>query len=164
MAMRVVKQVRPPKGLARIFYRMPIQLYRMRLGRLLGSRLMLLHHTGRTSGLPRRTVIEVVERSGDGARVAASGFGARADWYRNVRANPEVTIETAGREFRAAAESLSSEEAAEVMARYAGRYPRAARRLCRTLMGFEVDGGESDFREVGRRVPMVRFSPTATQD
>jgi hypothetical protein len=37
-------------------------------------------------------------------------------------------------------------------------HPRTARRIAR-FMGFEVDGTERDYREVGRAVPFVRFAP-----
>ena len=48
-----------PRGLACLAFRLPIGLYRLRLGWLLGDRL-LLTHIGRKSGLPRQAVIEVV--------------------------------------------------------------------------------------------------------
>lgn len=44
------------------------------------------------------------------------------------------------------------------MAHYAMRRPRSAKQLSR-LMGFEVDGSADDFREVGRAIPFVRFTP-----
>ena len=52
----------PPTGVSRWLFRMPIGLYRLRLGWLLGDRFLLLHHTGRKSGLPRQAVVEVVTR------------------------------------------------------------------------------------------------------
>jgi hypothetical protein len=38
-----VKQIQPPKGLSRLFYRAPIWLYRLKLGWLLGHRFLLLN-------------------------------------------------------------------------------------------------------------------------
>ncbi len=49
-----VKEIHPPRGLARIGFRIPIILYRLGLGGLLGTRFLLLTHTGRKSGLPVR--------------------------------------------------------------------------------------------------------------
>lgn len=73
-------------------------------------------------------------------------------------ANPRVTIQV-GR-FRASAEAvpLDPDQGEEVIVDYARRHPRAAKHLCRA-MGFVVDGSESDYREVGRRLPFVRFVP-----
>jgi hypothetical protein len=36
----------PPRGLARLAFRLPIWLYRLRLGWLLGDRFLLLTHIG----------------------------------------------------------------------------------------------------------------------
>jgi deazaflavin-dependent oxidoreductase (nitroreductase family) len=159
--MRVAKKRRPPIGLRRVLWRLPIRLYRMGLGPLLGHRLMLLTHAGRVTGKLRRAVIEVVERDEYGY-VAASAFGPRADWYRNVLADPQVIIQIGGHVLLATATPLGSGEGAEIMARYAAHNPRTARRLCR-LMGFAVDGSSDDFRQVGRHIPFVRFLPTAVR-
>jgi hypothetical protein len=45
-----------PHGLTRLAFRLPIWLYRLRLGWLLGDRLLLLTHIGRTSGQRRDRV------------------------------------------------------------------------------------------------------------
>ncbi len=44
----------PPGKVLRLGLRLPIWLYRARLGRLLGERFLLLTHIGRKSGLPRQ--------------------------------------------------------------------------------------------------------------
>ncbi|MEU4330206.1 nitroreductase family deazaflavin-dependent oxidoreductase [Nonomuraea dietziae] len=157
--MRIVNTPGPPTGLRRMLWRLPIRLYRMGLGPLLGRRIMLLTHLGRVSGRPRQAVIEVIEH-GEHGYVAASGFGPRADWYRNVMKTPNVTVQIGGQIHRVTAIPLSADEGATVMARYAPRHPAAARRLCK-IMGFAVDGGAEDYREVGRRIPFVRFTPRA---
>ena len=90
--MEIISRPGPLTGLSRTLWRLPILLYRCGLGRLLGQRVMLLTHTGRVSGRPRRAVIEVVQHDEQGY-LAASGFGPRADWYRNVVANPDATIQ-----------------------------------------------------------------------
>ncbi|MEE6307961.1 nitroreductase family deazaflavin-dependent oxidoreductase [Plantactinospora veratri] len=155
--MEIIQRPDPPTGLRRRLWRLPIWLYRMRLGRLLGDRVMLLSHVGRVSGTWRQAVIEVVEHDGHGY-VAASGFGPRADWYRNVMKTPAATVQVGNRRIEVTATPIPADDGAEIMARYAPRHPAAARRLCR-IMGFGVDGSVSDYREVGRRIPFVRFTP-----
>ncbi|MFD0539881.1 nitroreductase family deazaflavin-dependent oxidoreductase [Actinomadura luteofluorescens] len=108
-------------------------------------------------GLPRQVVIEVVQKDERGY-VAASGFGPRADWYRNVMASPDVTLQIGGRRVQATASPIPTEEGGEIMARYAPRHPAAARQLCK-LMGFAVDGSAEDYRQVGHHIPFVRFVP-----
>jgi deazaflavin-dependent oxidoreductase (nitroreductase family) len=159
--MRIIKKPGPPTGLRRRLWRLPIQLYRLGLGPLMGRRVMLLTHLGRVSGQRRQAVIEVVEHDERGW-VAASGFGPRADWYQNVLKTPDVTLQVGGRTLPVTATPLPADEGAEIMAQYAPRHPTAARRLSR-IMGFEVDGSVQDYREVGRLVPFVRFIPRATE-
>ncbi|MGW5687491.1 nitroreductase family deazaflavin-dependent oxidoreductase [Nonomuraea sp. NPDC003754] len=157
--MEIINTPPPPSGLRRLLFRLPVQLYRMRLGWLLGGRFMLVVHTGRVSGKPRRAVIEVVahDRVG-GGYVGPSGYGRRSDWFRNILATPEVTVQVGNRVMAMTALPLTPEEGAELMAAYARRAPRTARRLARFL-GFLVDGSAADFREVGRHIAFVRFIP-----
>jgi len=52
--------------------------------------IMVLVHTGRKSGLIRRTPVNYALSDGDVYCVA--GFGQHADWYRNLLANPAVEV------------------------------------------------------------------------
>ena len=157
--MREIARPAPPTGLRRLLFRAPIRLYRMRLGWLFGGRLLLLDHLGRVSGKPRQAVIEVVEHDrSDGSYVICSGFGPRADWYRNILSHPETTVRVGVRTRKVTASPLGEEEGAEYMARCAPRHPRTARKLAR-FMGFEVDGSVADYRAVGRQLPFVRLVP-----
>jgi deazaflavin-dependent oxidoreductase (nitroreductase family) len=114
----------------RWFVRAPIRLYRARLGFLFGSRLLMLEHTGRTSGMRRYVVLEVIARPAPGRYVVASGFGARAQWFRNVRADPHVRVYLGGRPpVPAAAHTLTGEQSASALAAYADAHPRAWRTL-----------------------------------
>lgn len=157
--MEIIERPQPPSGMRRLLFRLPIHLYRMHLGGLLGGRFLLLTHTGRISGRQRRAVIEVVDHSSaDGSYVVASGFGPKADWYRNVLTTPDVTVQVGRRTIPMTGTPLDPSDGEEVMGRYAPRHPRAAPRLCR-IMGFAVDGTEADYRAVGRHIPFVRFTP-----
>lgn len=148
-----------PRGIRRMLYRLPVWLYRARLGILLGNRFVLINHVGRKTGKLRQVVVEVVVRNpATGAVTVASGFGPRADWYRNLLAHPDATIQLGSRSLTVRAVPLSEDEAAEAMVAYARHHPRAARGLS-ALMGFRVDGSEADYLEVGRRIPMLRLEP-----
>lgn len=52
--------------------------------------IMVLTHTGRKSGLLRRTPVNFAEIGGD--LYCTAGFGAVADWYRNLVADPHVQV------------------------------------------------------------------------
>jgi deazaflavin-dependent oxidoreductase (nitroreductase family) len=106
--------------------RAPIWLYRARLGFLLGSRILMLEHTGRTTGARRYVVLEVIDHPRPGTYVVVSGFGTRAQWFRNVRASPRVRVYARGRQpAPATARLLTSDETAAALAGYAAGHPRA---------------------------------------
>jgi deazaflavin-dependent oxidoreductase (nitroreductase family) len=106
--------------------RMPIWLYRARLGFLFGTRMLMLEHIGRTSGARRYVVLEVIGHPSPDVYVIASGFGERAQWFRNLTANPHVRVSVAGHGPRAAtARRLAGTEADAALADYVRRHPRA---------------------------------------
>lgn len=157
--MKIVKKPQPPAALSRFVYRLPIYIYRLGLGWLFGTRIMLLNHTGRVSGKRRQAVLEVVEHDpADDSYVVASGWGPAAAWYRNVLQTPEVSIQVGRKTMSVVALPLSEEEGAEVFARYAARHRIAAKLLLPRVLGFSVDGSDADFGEVGCRLPFIRFA------
>ncbi|HTY31190.1 nitroreductase family deazaflavin-dependent oxidoreductase [Mycobacterium sp.] len=158
--MKVVKNIQPPAGLTRLLFRMPIHLYRLRLGWLFGSRLLLLNHVGRVSGKPRQTVLEVAEHDGD-TYVVASGWGPTAAWYRNILHTPEVSIQVGTRTIPVTAIPLDKEEGAQVFVRYGSRHRTVAKYVLPRVLGFSVDGSDADFRAVAQQLPFVRFVPRA---
>lgn len=150
---------KPPRGLSRLAFRLPIWLYRLKLGRLLGKRFLLLHHIGRKTGLPRQTVLEVVRYDKPrGTYMVAVGFGTRSDWYQNVMANPRVGVESGGQRMQAVAERLPPEAAELELVDYNSRHPGLMKELAR-IMGYRLDGTEADVRALGRIIPMVALKP-----
>lgn len=154
-------QREPPSGLRRLFFRLPIWLYRLHLGRLLGERMLLLSHVGRKSGKVRQAVLEVVEHdAGTDTFYVASGFGARSDWYQNVLHTPDVVIQVGGRTLPVTAVPLTPEQSGDMLVDYARRHPTAAKTLSQRVMGIDVDGSDARYREIGRKyVPFVAFRP-----
>ena len=106
--------------------RAPIALYRAGFGWILGSRMLLLEHIGRSSGRRRLVVLEVLGRPGPHTYVVASGFGETAQWFRNVMAEPRVRIST-GRltSMPAQARRMTGSEADTALSDYIAQHPRA---------------------------------------
>jgi deazaflavin-dependent oxidoreductase (nitroreductase family) len=103
--------------------RFPIGLYRARLGFLFGSRLLLLEHMGRATGIRRCVVLEVVDHPSPTRYVVASGFGAASQWFLNIQADPHVRVSVARHHLvLAAAQQLSRAEAATTLATYSRRH------------------------------------------
>jgi deazaflavin-dependent oxidoreductase (nitroreductase family) len=155
-----IKDVQTPRGLARLAFRLPIWLYRLGLGGLLGTRFLLLTHTGRKSGRKRQTVLEVVRYDeATTTFIVAAGFGPGSDWYRNIRSNPQVTVQCGRRRWKMDARFLTPEQAGEELLNYASSHPLALRELAR-FMGYRLDGSQEDVRALGQELPMVAFQPS----
>ncbi|AOW95245.1 hypothetical protein BFN03_18745 [Rhodococcus sp. WMMA185] len=155
--MKVTERPDPPTGLRKALFRAPIHLYRWHLGFLLGGRFLLLEHIGRKSGKTRQVVLEVVNSSDvSEGYVVGVGFGPKTDWYRNLLAQNDVTIQVGSKRLPVTAEFLSPDEGGEFMTRYGAEHPKVGVRLCK-MMGFEVDGSADDFRQAGRQIRFVRF-------
>jgi deazaflavin-dependent oxidoreductase (nitroreductase family) len=138
--------------------RAPIALFRIGAGFLFGGRLLLLEHTGRSSGLTRYVVLEVVSRPARGSFVVASGFGTRAQWYRNVLAHPQVRVRWSIAPASAAiARPLDPAESAAIIAEYVAEHPRTWASLSpvfEATLGAPVEGPDA-------ALPLVRFDVIA---
>jgi deazaflavin-dependent oxidoreductase (nitroreductase family) len=73
--------------------------------------ILLLHHVGAKSGQARVTPL-VYFTQGDEVVVMASNYGGKKHpaWFHNVKANPEVTLQSRGREGRYRARVPEGEE------------------------------------------------------
>jgi deazaflavin-dependent oxidoreductase (nitroreductase family) len=80
-------------------------------GQFEGSPLMVLTTIGAKSGQPR-TMPVVYTTDGDRLVIIASKGGAptNPDWYHNLIANPEVTVELPGETYQARAEVTGGDE------------------------------------------------------
>lgn len=85
---------------------------------------ILLTTTGARSGRPHTTPLNF---STDGQRLVViaskGGSAAHPDWYRNLLANPIVTIEHGGEEFRARAVVVAEPERTRLYDRQAAQMP-----------------------------------------
>jgi deazaflavin-dependent oxidoreductase (nitroreductase family) len=148
---------KPGRGL-RVLLRAPILVYDLGLGAMLGNRFMLLEHTGRLSGKPRRTVVEVIRYDpADDAYLAVSGWGPRSDWYRNISAFPAVTVTVGRRRALAVAERLTVQEGAEELTSYARRHPAAFRQLTKALIGEALEASPEACGRLAAGAPVVAF-------
>jgi deazaflavin-dependent oxidoreductase (nitroreductase family) len=104
-----------------------------------------LHHTGRTSGKARATLLTAPILEPDRVVLVASkgGHPDHPDWYENIAANPDVEL-TVGDERRAMrARTASSEERAELWPRVVSVY--------RGYEGYQ--------RSTDREIPVVILEP-----
>jgi deazaflavin-dependent oxidoreductase (nitroreductase family) len=90
--------------------------------------------------------------------IVASGFGEKADWYKNVMAHPEITIQVGRRRMAACAERLPLPQATDEMLDYNRRHPAALRTLA-GLLGYRSDGSEADVRFLAGVIPILALMP-----
>ena len=150
----------PPTGIRAIPWRLPIWLYRLRLGWLLGHRALLLTHTGRISGKRRHAVLEVIKYDDiNNLHYVASGFGKKSNWYRNIKKTPLVTIQSGGNQFAVKAVFLPTDEGLRILLGYQEKYPNAIKNLAR-IIGYQMGESETEIQDFLRQIPIIAFEPT----
>lgn len=124
------------------YNRQLIEKFRADGGLSLGDRpLLLLSTLGRKSGRTRTSPMMYV-REQERLFVIASNNGAATDpeWYRNLTANPRVTVELPGEVFVATAKPLEADDYTGVWTRMKAQFPFFA---------------EHETRAGNRRIPVV---------
>jgi F420H(2)-dependent quinone reductase len=108
----------------RAYNRKLIEEFRANGRRIEDRPLLLLTTVGRKSGRPRTSPMMYI-RFDDGMYVIASNAGAvfDPDWYRNLVAEPAVTVEAEGEEYAAVARPVADEDRPVLWTRIAERYP-----------------------------------------
>ena len=147
-----------PSGMLRLGLRLPIWLFRLHLDWMLGDRFLMLIHTGRKSGLPRRTVIEVVKHDKmSDTYYVVSGWGEKSDWYQNIHKTPQVSIQVHGHKFAAKIEFISVDKAIELMEGYAREHPVAFSELSGLFLGERLRPDSDAPERIAKMMPMVAF-------
>ncbi len=145
-----------PKGWLRLLFRLPIGLYRTRLGFLLGRRFLMLEHRGRKSGQIRRTVLEVVARHPEALYVVAA-WGDKAQWLKNIQAEPHVRVHSGFERFDSVARVVDVDTSRRILGEYAGQHPRAFRNLARLILGATEDTTDEGLDRAASGLPMVEL-------
>jgi deazaflavin-dependent oxidoreductase (nitroreductase family) len=138
---------------------MPIGLYRLGLGWLLGHQFLLLTHAGRRTGRVRQTALKVLRYDpATGESVVASAWGPGADWYRNILSRPALVVQTASDHYAPEQRLLGHEEAYAVFDDWAQRQ-RWFARLMLSQIGVSWEVPEAERRSLVSRFPFVGFRP-----
>jgi deazaflavin-dependent oxidoreductase (nitroreductase family) len=111
-----------------------------------GMTLLLLHHVGARTGTKRVNPL-AYDRDGDRYVIFASKAGAptNPDWYHNLKAHPNVSIEVGADTIDVTATEASGEERDRLFGRQAERSP-----------GFAEYQAKTD-----RVIPVMLLTPTA---
>jgi deazaflavin-dependent oxidoreductase (nitroreductase family) len=151
-----------PRGALRLAFKLPIALYRLRLGWVVGQRFLQVMHQGRRSGRVYRTVLEVVRYDrASRESVVVAGF-AHADWLRNIQATPAVEVRTGTDRYAPTQRFLEVDERFAVLTRFQREHPWEAPIMLR-LFGLRPATDrrerEEQWRALAAELPMVAFRP-----
>lgn len=160
----IIKEMKKPGRLTRLIYRAPIWLYRLGLGGVMGENKVLINHIGRRSGKPRQATVEVIQHEkGTNVYLVASGFGEKSDWFQNLMAHPDVTIQVGRNRMAAHAECLPPSQATEILLDYSQRNPRGMRAFA-SMLGYHLVDYEEDVRVLFGIIKVVSLITTALQE
>lgn len=148
-----------PSGVLLAAFRLPIHLYNLNLGWLMGRRVLLLTHRGRRSGLVRRTPLEAIRHDPvTGQTIVVSAWGGKADWYRNIEASPALEVRIGRERYVPEQRFLSPDEAYAEISDYERDHPLLARILPRWI-GLPLDGTDKARVRFVECARMVAFRP-----
>jgi deazaflavin-dependent oxidoreductase (nitroreductase family) len=139
---------------------LPLALYRLGLGRLLGHEFLLLEHLGRQSGRVHETVLKVLRYDAATREiVVASAWGAQTDWYRNLQARAPRAVRCGRDWYVPDVRTLAGDEAYDVFVDWTHR-ERWFADLMLAQIGLSWDLPESERRALVARFPFVAFRPS----
>lgn len=151
---------RKPTGVPRLALRAPIWLYRARLGRFLGHRLVYIAHRGRKTGARRAVVVEAVGYNAAPPSVTVvAAWGKNPDWYRNLLAAPAIEVRVGAHRWPTPDHrQLTGAEVLDTLHAYQRAHPRAWRRIA-PLLGFPREIDDPQWPAVAAKVRAVTFTP-----
>ncbi|MEA1903285.1 MAG: nitroreductase family deazaflavin-dependent oxidoreductase [Actinomycetota bacterium] len=124
----------------------------------MGKRFLMISHRGRKSGNLFFTVLEVAGRRPENREwIVTSGWGPKADWYRNLKAGTFEAVWIGSHRHDATVRFLEAEEAGQVMGEYETAHPKTAQALYKA-MGVSYDGTDDGRVEMMNQIPMVALA------
>lgn len=150
-----------PGQLQKFFFKVPVILHKIGLSgweRLIGAQWMLITHIGRKSGKRYDSMVDVMDydKASDTYYIEAA-YGARADWYKNIQANPVFEAKVRRRKFKARAGALTTEGASEMLVQFYRNKPAYTRSVM-AMAGMKFRD-EGELRELGKNLTLLAIKP-----
>jgi deazaflavin-dependent oxidoreductase (nitroreductase family) len=135
-------------------------LYAIGLGPLVGKIILLLTTTGRKSGKERVTPLQY-ERIGNDYYVGAAR-GLKADWVRNIQANPKVEVRVGAKHFYADAEVITDPAIfADFLEVRLTRHPHMIGFIMEKAHGLPSHPSHEQLQELAKTEALVILHPTS---
>jgi deazaflavin-dependent oxidoreductase (nitroreductase family) len=139
-------------------FKLPIVLYRLHLGWVLGRRFMQLTHVGRLTGKVRRTILAVLKFDENTKEIFAVSAWKGSDWFYNIQASPALQVESALDRYIPEQRTLSAEEITTAFIEYRKQHPIFSRIVCR-IPGWKWDSSYEEFLALAQTLRGVSFKP-----
>ncbi|MFT3891055.1 MAG: nitroreductase family deazaflavin-dependent oxidoreductase [Anaerolineales bacterium] len=153
----VKKNEKAPSFMVPLF-KLPLLLYQIKLGWLLGNRFMQITHIGRRSGKVRKTILVVLGFDPQTQELLAVSAWKGSDWYYNIQAKPAMEVESGRVHYVPQQRTLSPEEIATAFVGYCRQNPIFSRIVCR-IPGWKWNSTYEEFLELARTLRGVAFRP-----
>lgn len=147
-----------PGLLTRVFFRLPVYMYRIHLGWLFDHRVLCLIHRGRNTGKIRRNCIEVVHYDPERKEsFVVSAYGKRSDWFRNIKKNAPIELKIGREKFVPDFRVLPAPEAHRILKQVFADHPGEGRMFLKRV--FHLPPTEAQFEGLADLVPVIAFRP-----
>lgn len=146
-----------PKFILRLIHLPPRIVYAIGLGTLIGDVILLLTTTGRKSGKPRVTPLQYEEI--DGKIYLGAALGQKADWFRNIQANPKVEVHVKSQYYSGLAETITdTKQIADFLEVRLRRHPRMVGSMLRAE-GIKMPPERRDIERYSTQLTLVAIKP-----
>jgi len=129
------------------------------MGPLVGQMILILTTTGRKTGLPRDTALQYEEVGGE--ICLGSSRGTKADWFRNILADPHVIVRYRCGTFHALAEPVVDPlRIADFLELRLSRHPRMVGLILKAE-GLGPTPSREELENYARKLAMVIVRPVS---
>lgn len=146
-----------PRIILKFIHLPPRIIYAIGLGSLIGDMVLLLTTTGRKSGHLRVTPLQYEEI--DGKIYLAAALGSKADWVRNIQADPQVRMHIKSRKISGLAQVVDDAgQIADFLETRLERHPAMISAMLRSD-GVPIPPGRDDLIRYGQHLTLVVVDP-----
>lgn len=150
-----------PNALLKFFFKAPLLMHKLGFGgweHLIGAQWMLIVTIGRKTGKRRETLVDVMDydKATDTYYIEAA-YGSRADWFKNIKSNPNFEAQVGRRKFKACAEELPEKDTGELLVQFFHRKPSYTRSVMAMVSVKFKD--EDELREIGKKLTLLAVKP-----
>jgi deazaflavin-dependent oxidoreductase (nitroreductase family) len=146
-----------PKFILRLIHLPPRIVYAIGFGSLIGNVILLLTTTGRKSGKPRVTPLQYEEI--DGKIYLGAALGQKADWFRNIQANPKVEVRVKSQKLSGLAEVITdTKQITDFLEVRLRQHPKMIGAMLRAE-GIRMPPERSDLEQYATQLTLVAIKP-----